>query len=142
MYPIHQLVLLLAHLCCSTAGYLYSGHDFNLLPDLYSPDNGAQRSPSNFGHSNAPSAPQFLVQPPSQVTFLNETGLVLPCSVYAQPKATIKWLQPNAFDVNSYLYNGEWPSCLHFKVSLVLQKRVPSKRGFLSEQIVQARSEH
>lgn len=110
MYPIRQLVLLLVHLCCSAAGYLYSGgHDFNLLPDLYSPD-GAQRSPAlpNFAHSNAPSAPQFLSQPPSQVTFLNETGLVLPCSVYAQPKATIKWLQPNAFDVNSYLYNGEW----------------------------------
>lgn len=103
MYPINQLILF-AHLCLSVAGYLYSGHEFNSMPKLY---DGAHRSSSSFSPANAPSAPQFLAQPPSKVTFLNETGLVLPCSVNAQPKATIKWLQPNAFDVNSYLYNGK-----------------------------------
>lgn len=96
----NQLILF-AYFCLSAAGYLYSGHEF--MPELY---DGAHRS--SYSPANVPSAPQFLAQPPSQVTFLNETGLVLPCSVYAQPKATIKWLQPNAFDVNSYLYNGKW----------------------------------
>lgn len=106
MYLFNHFVLI-THLY-SVTSYLYSGHDFNLMQDFYSTD--AHRSSSLNFQSNVPSAPQFLSQPPSQVTFLNETGLILPCSVYAQPKATIKWLQPNTFDVNSYLLynNGEF----------------------------------
>ena len=100
MYLINQLILL-THVY-SIASYLYSGHEF--IQDFYTAADAHR--PHHF-QTNNPSAPQFLNQPPSQVTFLNETGLVLPCNVYAQPKATIKWLQPNSFDVNSYLlYNN------------------------------------
>lgn len=105
MYSIYQFLLLFAQLYSITC-YLYSNHDYaNLMQDYYS--DAAHRSTQSNFQSNLPSAPQFINQPPSQVIFFNETGIVLPCSVYAQPKAIIKWLQPNTFDVNSYLtYNN------------------------------------
>lgn len=103
MYLIYFLLLVQLY---STVGYLYAGHEYsNLMQDLYS--DAGHRSTQQFQQSNIPTAPQFANQPPTQVTFFNETGLILPCSVYAQPKAIIKWLQPNTFDVNSYLiYNN------------------------------------
>lgn len=123
----NQLILF-AHLCLSVAGYLYSGHEF--MPELY---DGAHRSPSNYLPASAPSAPQFLAQPPAQVTFLNETGLVLPCSVYAQPKATIKWLQPNAFDANSYLYNGKCSFFLRPVSGIPTSSLDPEQEKFISD---------
>lgn len=104
MYLINQLILLIK--LSLVASYLYSGHEFSLLQDYYI-DSTSRTSNQNL-QSIGPSAPQFVNQPPTQIAFLNETGLVLPCSVYSQPKPTIKWLQPNAFDANSYLpYNGK-----------------------------------
>lgn len=98
---INQFILFI-QLSSIITGYLYSGHEFSLMQDYYT-DSNKNTQPIS------PSAPHFINQPPAQVIFLNETGLVLPCSVYSQPKSTIKWLQPNAFDVNSYLpYNGKY----------------------------------
>ncbi|KFM81860.1 Down syndrome cell adhesion molecule-like protein Dscam2, partial [Stegodyphus mimosarum] len=60
--------------------------------------------------------PTFLNEPPSDVTFLNTYGTIIPCSATGHPSPTIKWRTEDGTEVLNVpgLRHVRWDGSLDF----------------------------